>query len=43
MEPESSLSKQMDRPKLKKTRMQNCVIALWKLYRQLTSFLVASF
>jgi hypothetical protein len=24
-EPESSLSKQMDRPKLKKTRMQNCV------------------
>jgi hypothetical protein len=27
MEPESSLSKQMDRPKLKKTRMQNCVMA----------------
>jgi hypothetical protein len=25
MEPESSLSKQTDRPKLKKTRMQNCV------------------
>jgi hypothetical protein len=25
MELESSLSNQMDRPKLKKTRMQNCV------------------
>jgi hypothetical protein len=27
-EPESSLSKQMDRPKLKKTCMQNCVTSI---------------